>query len=92
MWRRPLARSGSAAGIVTAPVGKEQLYGVGFTHPGQTEFIAERCGVAPHNAVMMLAGPALKVVPITLSKLAVSRTKFAQGRADHSVEARDLAD
>ncbi len=61
-----LARSGSAAGIVTAPVGKEQLYGVGFTHPGQTEFIAERCGVAPHNAVMMLAGPALKVVPITI--------------------------
>ncbi|MFZ2997512.1 4-hydroxythreonine-4-phosphate dehydrogenase PdxA [Sphingobium sp.] len=61
-----LARSGSAAGLVTAPVGKEQLYGVGFTHPGQTEFIAERCGVAPHNAVMMLAGPSLKVVPITI--------------------------
>lgn len=61
-----LARSGSAAGIVTAPVGKEQLYGVGFTHPGQTEFIAERCGVAPHNAVMMLAGPSLKVVPVTI--------------------------
>lgn len=61
-----LARSGSVAGIVTAPVGKEQLYGVGFTHPGQTEFIAERCGVAPHNAVMMLAGPSLKVVPITI--------------------------
>jgi 4-hydroxythreonine-4-phosphate dehydrogenase len=61
-----LARAGSAAGIITAPVGKEQLYGVGFTHPGQTEFIAERCGVAPHNAVMMLAGPSLKVVPITI--------------------------
>jgi 4-hydroxythreonine-4-phosphate dehydrogenase len=61
-----LARAGSAAGLVTAPVGKEQLYGVGFTHPGQTEFIAERCGVAPHNAVMMLAGPSLKVVPITI--------------------------
>jgi len=61
-----LARSGSAAGIVTAPVGKEQLYGVGFTHPGQTEFVAERCGVSSHNAVMMLAGPSLKVVPITI--------------------------
>lgn len=61
-----LARTGSAAGIVTAPVGKEQLYGVGFTHPGQTEFVAERCGVAPHNAVMMLAGPSLKVVPVTI--------------------------
>lgn len=61
-----LARSESAAGIVTAPVGKEQLYGVGFTHPGQTEFIAERCGVSPQNAVMMLAGPSLKVVPVTV--------------------------
>jgi 4-hydroxythreonine-4-phosphate dehydrogenase len=61
-----LARAGSAAGVVTAPVAKEQLYGIGFTHPGQTEFIAERCGVAPHNAVMMLAGPSLKVVPVTI--------------------------
>ncbi|MET0371903.1 MAG: 4-hydroxythreonine-4-phosphate dehydrogenase PdxA [Sphingobium sp.] len=61
-----LARAGSAAGIVTAPVAKEQLYGIGFTHPGQTEFIAERCGVSAHNAVMMLAGPSLKVVPVTI--------------------------
>ena len=61
-----LARSAAAAGIVTAPVGKAQLYEVGFTHPGQTEFIAERCGVARENAVMMLAGPGLRVVPITI--------------------------
>jgi 4-hydroxythreonine-4-phosphate dehydrogenase len=61
-----LARSGSAAGVVTAPVSKAQLYGVGFTHPGQTEFVAERCGVSPENAVMMLAGPSLRVVPITI--------------------------
>lgn len=60
-----LARSGSAGGIVTAPVSKKQLYSVGFTHPGQTEFIAERCGVARSNAVMMLVGPSLRVVPIT---------------------------
>ncbi|MET0249376.1 MAG: 4-hydroxythreonine-4-phosphate dehydrogenase PdxA [Sphingobium sp.] len=61
-----LAHAGSAGGVVTAPVGKEQLYGVGFTHPGQTEFIAERCGVSAQNAVMMLAGPSLKVVPVTI--------------------------
>lgn len=60
-----LARSGSAGAIVTAPVSKKQLYSVGFTHPGQTEFIAERCGVARSNAVMMLVGPSLRVVPIT---------------------------
>ncbi len=61
-----LAKSGTAAGLVTAPVGKTQLYAVGFTHPGQTEFIAERCGIARDNAVMMLAGPTLRVVPVTV--------------------------
>jgi 4-hydroxythreonine-4-phosphate dehydrogenase len=60
-----LTRSGPAAALVTAPVSKVQLYGIGFTYPGQTEFVAERCGVAPDNAVMMLAGPTLRVVPVT---------------------------
>lgn len=59
------ARAGSAAALVTGPVSKAQLYSVGFTHPGQTEFIAERCGVSKNNAVMMLAGPDLCVVPMT---------------------------
>lgn len=61
-----LAKSGAVGGLVTAPVGKSQLYAIGFTHPGQTEFIAERCGIARSNAVMMLAGPSLRVVPITI--------------------------
>ena len=39
-----LARSGSAAAVVTGPVSKHQLDNIGFTHPGQTEFVAERCG------------------------------------------------
>jgi 4-hydroxythreonine-4-phosphate dehydrogenase len=60
-----LARSGSAAAVVTGPVSKEQLYGIGFQHPGQTEFVAERCGVAPNNVAMMLAGPTLRTVPVT---------------------------
>jgi 4-hydroxythreonine-4-phosphate dehydrogenase len=60
-----LARSGSAAGVVTGPVSKEQLYGIGFSHPGQTEFVAERCGVAASNVAMMLAGPTLRTVPVT---------------------------
>ena len=60
-----LTRSGPAAALVTAPVSKAQLYSIGFTHPGQTEFIAERCGVSRDNAVMMLAGPTLRVVPVT---------------------------
>jgi 4-hydroxythreonine-4-phosphate dehydrogenase len=60
-----LARSGSAAAVVTGPVAKEQLYAIGFQHPGQTEFVAERCGVAPGNVVMMLAGPSLRTIPVT---------------------------
>ncbi|MDB5687172.1 MAG: 4-hydroxythreonine-4-phosphate dehydrogenase [Rhizorhabdus sp.] len=60
-----LARSSMVGGLVTAPVAKSQLYAIGFTHPGQTEFVAERCGIASSNAVMLLAGPTLRCVPIT---------------------------
>jgi 4-hydroxythreonine-4-phosphate dehydrogenase len=60
-----LARSASAAAVVTGPVAKEQLYAIGFSHPGQTEFVAERCGMAPGNVAMMLAGPTLRTVPAT---------------------------
>ena len=61
-----LARSGTASAVVTGPVSKEQLYAIGFTHPGQTEFIAERCGVSAANVAMMLAGPTLRTVPVTI--------------------------
>jgi 4-hydroxythreonine-4-phosphate dehydrogenase len=60
-----LARAGSASAVVTGPVSKLQLYAIGFTHPGQTEFVAERCGVASENVAMMLAGPTLRTVPVT---------------------------
>lgn len=60
-----LTRSGAASALVTGPVSKARLYAIGFSHAGQTEFVAERCGVSPDNAVMMLAGPSLRVVPIT---------------------------
>jgi 4-hydroxythreonine-4-phosphate dehydrogenase len=60
-----LARSGAASAVVTGPVSKEQLYAIGFTYPGQTEFVAERCGVAASNVAMMLAGPTLRTVLVT---------------------------
>jgi 4-hydroxythreonine-4-phosphate dehydrogenase len=47
-------------------VAKSRLARVGFAHPGQTEFVAAACGIAPDHAVMMLAGPSLRVVPITV--------------------------
>lgn len=61
-----LVRAEGAAGLVTGPISKARLKEVGFTFPGQTEFVAERCGVSRSNAVMMLAGPTLRVVPITI--------------------------
>jgi 4-hydroxythreonine-4-phosphate dehydrogenase len=60
-----LTRSGAASALVTGPVSKSQLYAVGFTHPGQTEFVAERCGIAGDMVAMMLAGPTLRTVPVT---------------------------
>ena len=60
-----LARSGAACGLVTGPVSKSQLYAVGFAFPGQTEFVAERCGISGDLVAMMLAGPTLRTVPLT---------------------------
>ena len=61
-----LTRSGAASALVTGPVSKSQLYAVGFTHPGQTEFVAERCGVSSDLIAMMLVGPTLRTVPVTV--------------------------
>jgi 4-hydroxythreonine-4-phosphate dehydrogenase len=61
-----LAVQGDAAAVVTGPIAKSRLAEVGFTHPGQTEFVAESCGIAPGDAVMMLAGPSLRTVPLTV--------------------------
>ena len=61
-----LVRSGAAAALMTAPVAKARLAKIGFAYPGQTEFVAQACGVLPKNAVMMLAGPSLRVVPVTV--------------------------
>ena len=61
-----LTRDGRAAAIVTGPIAKSRLAEVGFTQPGQTEFVADACGVAHDDAVMMLAGPSLRTVPLTV--------------------------
>lgn len=61
-----LAVAGEAAGIVTAPIAKARLAEVGFAHPGQTEYVTAACGVVAQDAVMMLAGPNLRTVPLTV--------------------------
>src|SRR5690606_7633456 len=45
------------------------LYEAGFAHPGHTEFLgqlAERIAGKPVRPVMMLAGPDLRAVPVTI--------------------------
>jgi 4-hydroxythreonine-4-phosphate dehydrogenase len=61
-----LTVEGEASALVTGPIAKARLAEVGFTHPGQTEFVAVACGMAPRDAVMMLAGPSLRTVPLTV--------------------------
>ena len=61
-----LAVSGAAAGVVTGPIAKSRLAEVGFVFPGQTEFVAAACGIPAEDAVMMLACPALRTVPLTV--------------------------
>ena len=61
-----LVREGKAGALVTAPIAKSALAAVGFAFPGQTEFLAAACGLAAGDAVMMLAGPSLRTVPLTV--------------------------
>lgn len=66
-------RLGRAAAVVTNPIHKHALYDAGFTHPGHTEFLgvlADRIAAPPAGGawkpVMMLAGPELRTVPVTV--------------------------
>jgi len=61
-----LSVQGEAAGLVTGPIAKSELAKIGFAYPGQTEFVAAASGVAAEDAVMMLAGPSLRTVPMTV--------------------------
>lgn len=65
-WATRFALGGVAAGLVTAPVAKSALAAIGWDYPGQTEFLADACGKPYRDAVMMLAGPSLRTVPLTV--------------------------
>jgi 4-hydroxythreonine-4-phosphate dehydrogenase len=65
-WATKFALSGVAAGLVTAPIAKSALAAIGWDYPGQTEFLADACAKPYRDAVMMLAGPSLRTVPLTV--------------------------
>ncbi len=60
---------GTASAVVTNPISKKTLYEAGFHHPGHTEFLGTLSTAWTGTAVrpvMMLVGPELKVVPVTI--------------------------
>lgn len=63
-----LVMSGKARAMVTNPIAKHVLIAAGFPHPGHTEYLGalvrERGAIA--SPVMMLCGPDLRVVPVTI--------------------------
>ena len=59
-----MAQAGAIAGFATNPIQKKTLQDAGFRHPGHTEFLAELAGGT--DVAMMLACPALRVVPVTV--------------------------
>jgi 4-hydroxythreonine-4-phosphate dehydrogenase len=64
-----LVQSGEAAAVVTNPIQKKALNAAGFEFPGHTEFLGALAAELFHQAVtpvMMLAGPELRVVPVTI--------------------------
>lgn len=60
-----LVQHGLASAVCTAPINKKALKdGADFAYPGHTEYLAALAGGA--DVVMMLAAPALRVVPVTI--------------------------
>ncbi|AZO48179.1 MAG: 4-hydroxythreonine-4-phosphate dehydrogenase PdxA [Mesorhizobium sp.] len=61
--------AGRAAAVVTCPIAKKPLYDAGFRFPGHTEYLAHlaarQTGVKV-TPVMLLAGPELLTVPVTI--------------------------
>lgn len=64
-----LTMENKTAAVVTNPIAKSVLYEAGFGFPGHTEFLADlalkHTGQAA-RPVMMIAGPKLRVVPMTI--------------------------
>lgn len=64
-----LTLAGRTSAVVTNPIAKSVLYDAGFAFPGHTEFLADLAARAtgkPALPVMLLAGPKLRSVPVTI--------------------------
>jgi 4-hydroxythreonine-4-phosphate dehydrogenase len=88
--------SGKASAMVTLPIAKKPLYETGFRYPGHTEYLAAlaaRYTGKPVTPVMMIAGPELRTVPVTIHiplKDVMSRLTTALIVETAEITARDL--
>ncbi|MEX0955609.1 MAG: 4-hydroxythreonine-4-phosphate dehydrogenase PdxA [Rhizobiaceae bacterium] len=95
-----LVKAGVAAAVVTNPISKKSLYEAGFAYPGHTEYLGHLALTvfgAQATPVMMIAGPGLRTVPVTihipLREVAASLTTEAiveTGRTVHEALERDF--
>lgn len=82
-----LALSGEAAGVVTNPIHKAALIESGFRFPGHTDYLGALTQTAPmpgrrRGPIMMIAGPRLRTVPVTVHESLVAA---AQGLSTKAV-------
>lgn len=65
-----LTMASRTSAVVTNPIAKAVLYDAGFRFPGHTEFLADLAvkatGAESLLPVMLLAGPKLRAVPVTI--------------------------
>lgn len=59
-----LTLAGRCGAVATLPIAKKTMQDGGFGFPGHTEFLGALTGAT--RPVMMLAGPSLRVVPVTI--------------------------
>lgn len=90
-----LAASGRCAALCTLPITKKALQdGAAFAFPGHTEYLAHLAGDV--SVAMMLAAPALRVVPATihvpLADVPAALTEIAIERAVRLAHAALIAD
>jgi 4-hydroxythreonine-4-phosphate dehydrogenase len=89
-----LVRDGAASAAVTNPISKATLTRAGFGFPGHTEFLAVLSGRNTSDAVMMLVGGGLRVVPVTIHmplKTVIGALTEARILATLKITARDVA-
>ncbi|MDD9910986.1 MAG: 4-hydroxythreonine-4-phosphate dehydrogenase PdxA [Ahrensia sp.] len=96
-----LLRDKRASGLVTLPINKASLYETGFPYPGHTEYLGALAQDWPSSnqtprPAMMLAGPQLRAVPVTIhisladvpSALTVQAIIEAGTITDHDLRSR----